>query len=213
MPESKVFSRNNLRDMDVRRGETYMIEKIRIDMTGWCNGMRRDESHVDEGVYPYMVEFVDSGRNMQAFMTDDMASGGFGNLLRTVKTKLNAVVYGGTKVEVICPQDCLEGFDGQLAIDHGCRGLFTMSELNDKGMKVMNFRPTKRGVVTKRLESVMDEGMHMWITSCMSSGIYRKCEFPNSIYDYRDEDMSHADNEAMKGRPNLADMSSDYQLT
>lgn len=210
---SRVFSRNNIRTLRVRKGETYMLEKICVDMTGWCNGRRRDESHADDGIYPYMVEFVDEDRNMQAFMTDDMSSAGFGNLLRTVRRKLGAVPYGGTRVEVICPADCLDGFDGPMpAVVHGCRGMFTLNDLNEKGMKVMDFKATDRGVVRRRLESVMDEGIHMWITGFSSGGVYRKCEFPNSIYDYKDEDMSHADRSAMANRPPRADDNEDYQL-
>lgn len=212
MREPKVYSRNNINTLAIRRGEQYMVEKIRIDLTGWCNGYHRDQSFADSGVYPYMVEFFDSNKQMQAFMTDTQEAAGFQTLMNKVRKQLNAVVYGGTNVEVIVPKDCRMYFGTDMEADCGCRAFFNMDQLNKMGMKVMKFDVSDKGVIRSRLESVLDESIHQWVIGTPSFGLYRQAEFPHSIYRYREKDMSHADDQFREAASRLADMGGDYQL-
>ena len=158
------------------------VSGIIIDMTNWDT---LDDSVQRQGIYPYVMYFMDANEKKQIAYATEMRSGGLDNMLASAKKDYRILVSAATAVKLICPKYCMTPSANKQACAHAIR----VKDLLKAGLDALCFSVTDDNNIDKRLESVLDSIVHYSIiSSYFPFPRTSECVFSESIYHYEKAD-------------------------
>lgn len=169
----------------IREHVDMYIEKIMIDMSGWCEGDDDDMDLIKKGTYPYIIDFRDAAKEPHRAAVDGYKSGNFKALMDDMGNRYHGLVNYNTRVEIIIPQSITT----KMGYDSGFINQCQVEELGQIGMDAIRIKLPDDGKLQARLQTCLDEVVHTAWLNCHTIDTPQDILFPQSInhYEYTPE--------------------------